>query len=137
MNHALITGASSGLGKQLANILKNDFKITNLSTTRTPYNDLICDLSKELPTLPTDVDLLILNAGVMPREKIGSITNIDEAFEVNVKTNIKIVDQLLPHLKQRPSDIILIGSTAAFHATGDNAVYSATKAALNAFAQSL
>ena len=65
-----------------------------------------------------------------------SLKNISATLEVNTLSVIQLTQLLLPKLRQG-GGIIFISSTAGLVPSGLYAVYSASKAAVNAFAQAL
>ncbi|PLW80332.1 hypothetical protein C0585_03375 [Candidatus Woesearchaeota archaeon] len=148
MKKAIITGASSGLGLEIGNLLKNDsFEVINISRKDSPFNDIKCDLS--LDTMIGDViekikkehdkfDVIILNSGIMPLAKIGQTNfDIDNLFKINVTGAIKIIDGLLDLIKKNGADIIIVGSTAAKQGYDEHGIYCATKHALDGYIKSL
>ena len=148
MKKAIITGASSGLGAAIAKKLdKQKVSIVNISTSSTTYTDIICDLKnksqreetiKQIRADHSDCDVLILNAGVMPREAVGKIqTNSSEVFEINTISNIHFINQLLDILIHNHADIILVGSTAAYKHPNNSLVYTASKSAMKSMAKTL
>ncbi|WP_370666949.1 SDR family NAD(P)-dependent oxidoreductase, partial [Streptomyces sp. IBSBF 2507] len=63
---------------------------------------------------------------------------IDEVFDINVLATLRLVRLLLPGMVAAGSGrVVLIGSLAGSVAVRDEAVYSAAKAAIGAFADSL
>ena len=88
-----------------------------------------------------DVDILVNNAGI-----IGDLKPIqqsdtaiaDALIDVNLRAAVHATLALLPGMVQRNlGHIVFTGSIAATRPTANTAVYSATKAALNAFADGL
>ncbi|GLS23886.1 oxidoreductase [Labrys miyagiensis] len=82
------------------------------------------------------IDVLFANAGSGEFAAIGAITeeHFDATFRTNVKGTLFTVQKALPLLKDG-SCIILTGSTAGSTGTPTFSVYSATKAAIRAFAR--
>jgi short-subunit dehydrogenase len=63
---------------------------------------------------------------------------IDEVFDVNVLATVHLVRMLLPHMvRQGSGRVVIIGSLAGTVGVRDEAVYSAAKAALGAFADAV
>ena len=111
MKKAIITGASSGLGKSIGTILRNKkVKVVNLSRTKSNFEDIKTDLTNNenigntislIKKQHSDLDLLILNAGIMPIKKVGKIDfDVDETFSINVNSNIKLVNGLISIIKK-------------------------------------
>lgn len=148
MKKAIITGASSGLGKEIGKILTdNGINVINLSRKPSDYEDIPVDLSNDKDILKAveiinkehrDIDLLILNSGIMPQANIGEVNfNVDDTFKVNVTGSIKIVNGLLNLIKSNHGDIVIVGSTAAFNFFKGDTVYSSAKHAILGFTKAL
>lgn len=154
MQTAVVTGASSGIGKAITSLLLSlGFKVIGVSRNIqnnhfnhenfTPYQ---ADLSKENSTLAvceklirTDVHILINNAGFgrfEPHEELSPQTIIDMTF-VNLTAPMLLTNTLLRSLKKTDGYLININSIEALRASKFAGVYSATKAGLKAFGDSL
>lgn len=83
------------------------------------------------------LDVLFANAGGGSMLPLGEITeaHYDDTFERNVKGTLFTVQKALPLLAQGAS-VILAGSTTTIEGTAAFSVYSASKAAIRAFARS-
>ncbi|VWB12498.1 SDR family NAD(P)-dependent oxidoreductase [Burkholderia lata] len=83
------------------------------------------------------LDVLFANAGGGSMLSLGSITeeHYDDTFDRNVKGVLFTVQKALPLLAEGAS-VILTGSTAGSAGTAAFSVYSASKAAVRAFARS-
>ena len=148
MVKAIITGASSGLGYEVGKQLKDkNYEIINVSRKMSEFEDINCDLSKEEDVLRTieiinnkhnDFDVLILNAGIMPLAKVGEVkTNIDNLFNINIISSLKIVNGLLEIAKKNKADIIFVGSTASLKGYNEHGMYCASKHAVEGIVKSL
>lgn len=148
MKKAIITGASSGLGKEIGKLLhEKGITVINLSRKPSIFEDINVDLAddatiaeavKSINKTHTDCDVLILNAGIMPLADTGSIDfDIDKTFKVNITGTIKLVNEMFGILKKNNADIVIIGSTASFKGAKQHSVYSATKHASIGFIRSL
>ena len=88
-----------------------------------------------------DLDTVILMAGIMQPEDLHSAGFLDTA-ERTITTNllgpIRLIAALVPHLASRPSATIMtVSSGLAFVPLPATPTYSATKAAIHSFTQSL
>ena len=154
----LITGASSGLGAELARQYASDE--TELVLLARRENRLI-DLKNELQTRcksvevvavdVTDfpllqekirnigvVDMVILNAGVSlcHSNNIPTIAEFKNLYDVNVLSNHAILEVLLPlFLEQKSGKIVFVSSLASLFSMPSSKVYSSSKRALNAYAE--
>ena len=147
----VITGASDGLGLQLAKIFKEtSTKVINISRTKSEYADLdlltdlrdpsaITDTAQKINEMDEPVDALINCAGVMSLEKVESITpgEIQRVFDINIEAPILLTSQLITKMRRDRSDIINVSSTVGTRPHYDNTVYGSTKWAMRGFSQNL
>ncbi len=164
MSTALITGASSGIGRALAHVFARQQYNVILVARR---EDLLNSLKKELSKYPIQVDLLALdltqshaveklfswtqnqnlkvdvlvnNAGF---GEFGNFHEISRERQLNmIHLNISTLTELshfyLPNmLQQKKGHIINIASTAAFQAGPSMAVYFASKSYVLSFSEAL
>ncbi|RFB81586.1 SDR family oxidoreductase [Methylovirgula sp. 4M-Z18] len=156
MTTALITGATSGIGRAMAVALSDaGYDVYALGRSKSALEDLRAGRPKITPIAVdvTDrdgieavvsdlhVDVLINNAGIMP--PLGNfadmkIADIDATLEVNLSAAILLTRLIVPQMRDRGAGHILFtGSSAAHTAFPNIAVYSAAKAAISGFAASL
>ncbi|MFP3546741.1 SDR family oxidoreductase [Rhizobium sp. SIMBA_035] len=154
MPKILITGCSSGFGLAIAQKFVN-VGWDVVATMRMPRNDLL-PLNGRLEILPLDVtsadsiakateaagtiDALVNNAGVgMLNVLEGSeMSKIRELFETNVFGAMAMTKAVLPRMRVRRSGVIVnVSSAVTIRPLPALSVYSASKAALNAFTESL
>ena len=87
------------------------------------------------------LDTLINNAGIMRNLNLNDdrdLTDVTREIEINLSGPIRMVQQFLPHLKTRPGALIVnVSSGLAFVPMLAAPVYSATKAAMHSYSQSL
>ena len=156
---ALITGASSGIGRAMAVSLADKGCELFLVARR---KDKLEELAKELKTrvhiIPADVndpglkdiitkatdskvDILINNAGLaLGREKVelGKFEDWEQMISTNITANFKLVHIVLPWmLNHGGGDIINLCSVAGHYTYSGGAVYCATKHAVKAFTRAL
>ncbi|NTZ81458.1 SDR family oxidoreductase [Burkholderia metallica] len=158
---ALVTGATSGIGLATAQRFAADGAHVYLTGRRQAELDAAVegiraagghatgvrsDSTKldELDALYAQIkeahgrlDVLFVNAGGGSMLPLGGITeaHYDETFDRNVKAVLFTVQKALPLLADGAS-VILTGSTAGSAGTAAFSVYSASKAAVRAFARS-
>lgn len=110
----------------------------NVKGVRGDVSDL-ADLDRlfgEVKRTKDRIDVLFANAGLGEFMPLGEITeaHYDQTFDVNVKGTLFTVQKALPLMKDGGS-IILTGSTTGTRGAPAFSVYSATKAAIRAFAR--
>ena len=151
---AVITGASSGIGKELCSRLLTLGLIVigisrHISAKDFNHENFIpmpADLSNQDSTLLTcqklkekNIDILINCAGFgrfEPHEELSQKTIMDMVF-LNLTTPMLLTNSLLRNLKENSGYVININSIEALRASKFAGVYSATKAGLKAFGDSL
>ncbi len=162
---AVITGASEGLGKSIAEklasqgcnlalIARNKAKLESLkerlvSEYQVKVEYYQCDISNSsevdstMKKINSDfgkVDILINNAGVWYEGNLEehSTQAINRLFEVNILGMIYTTKELLPSLKSNSySQILNIASIAGVEPSSNWGVYTASKHAVRGFTDSL
>ena len=151
----LISGASSGIGKSIAEFLhykgfivygtsRNPDKIINsvfpLIELDVRNTESIHNAVKKIIELSGAIDILINNAGVGitgPIEEIPSL-EIKNNFETNFFGPIEVIKAVLPQMRaQRSGLIINITSIAGYMGLPYRGIYSASKGALELITESL
>ncbi|HEX8604008.1 MAG TPA: SDR family oxidoreductase [Pseudoduganella sp.] len=154
MKTVLITGSSSGFGLETAEyFLAKGWQV--VATMRSPRPDTFPE-SPNLRVVKLDVtdmesieravasigpvDVLVNNAGVglLGIVEGTSMATIREIFETNTLGTIAMTHAMLPHFrKQRSGVIVNVTSATTYQPHPLLAVYTASKAAINAFSESL
>lgn len=154
MRTAVVTGASSGMGKEICfRLLSLGFHVIGISRSvgkeefqSENFTPLQADLSDEVSTLlacgslkDEDVYMLINCAGFgkfEPHEELSTKVISDMTF-LNLTAPMLLTNALLRKLKENSGYLININSIEAVRASKFAGVYSATKAGLKAFTDSL
>jgi NAD(P)-dependent dehydrogenase (short-subunit alcohol dehydrogenase family) len=154
MKTVLITGCSSGFGLEIArHFLERDWTV--YATMRKP-EDNVLPSSPRLHVLPLDVtdpdsidravaaagpiDVLVNNAGVGALGVLEGMAmpTVRTIFETNTLGTIAVTQAVLPQLRLRQSGVIVnVTSSVTLVPLPLLAVYTASKAAVNAFTESL
>jgi len=161
---ALVTGASSGIGRAVAKALlddgcrvilagRNEAALREVAATSHAANVHVLPLDitnfsavdaflDQLPAAFREIDLLVNNAG----HDIGGRTRFDQGpaddwtnvIETNVSGLIRMTRAVVPGIIARGrGDIVNVGSVNALRVIPDMAAYSASKAAVHAFSDGL
>jgi len=146
---AVVSGASSGIGKAIAlRLLKMGYEVIGLSRScsieNENYKHLKVDLSdtqaiQKIVLEIQDVALLVNAAGFgifEPHEEIAP-SSIEKMLALNLQAPILLTNLLLRQIKKNEGNIIFITSIEAVRSAKFTALYSATKSGLRAFSLSL
>lgn len=157
---ALITGASSGIGRQFAiTLAKNGYDIVAVARRRELLETLSVEVSvfgRETKIVVADlstssgvesvvdaarkVDFLVLNAGVTRAARVGT-TNVDEIEKLNMLLAtgvVQVCEAILPEMmKRKTGDVVIVSSIAAFTPMPKSALYAAAKTYVMSYGRSM
>lgn len=163
----VVTGASGGMGAGIAATLikKHDCTVIGVARSEPKMLAFIDELgeeyaskfsyklfdvsskenweefAKELDDNDVQVDILINNAGILPKFKRFdrySYEEIERAMNINFYSCIHSVKAMLPNILNSSSPAIInIGSSAALMTLAGTSMYSASKSALRSFTEAL
>jgi NAD(P)-dependent dehydrogenase (short-subunit alcohol dehydrogenase family) len=154
MNTVLITGCSSGFGLETARyFLDRSWRV--VATMRTPRADLLLK-GERLRILALDVtspgsiaqavdsagpiDVLVNNAGVGLLNALegAPMDQVRDVFETNTIGTIAMTQAVLPQFRARQAGVVVnVSSSVTLRPLHLLSVYTASKAAVNAFTESL
>jgi uncharacterized oxidoreductase len=161
-NTILITGGGSGIGKALAEKLhaagnkiiiagRDAAKLDTVAAANPGMAAMTFDVgdadsietfAQALVAEHPDLNVILNNAGIMQVEDMTKAPANLETAEQTIATNllgpIRLTSALLPHLLAQPaSAVIMVSSGLAFVPLASTPTYSASKAAIHAYALSL
>jgi len=152
MSSILITGASKGIGRATAAELarrghrvvataRDACTLDGLDVDQRLRLDVTDQASVDAAVMQADeIDILISNAGVIFRAAVEAspTEEIERLYAQNTVGAIRVAQAVLPQMRRRKKGRLLFVSSVAGRAVlPGNAAYSATKAALEAFAETL
>lgn len=162
MKYAIVTGATKGIGLQIARMLLEEGYFVTLTYAHdeesakdcavvlqrksSHFEILKADQSNknemfsfclEMKRKPT-IDCIVCNAGITLRKDLKEIEDDawEQVMQVNVNSNVYMLRELydkIPH----DSRIIFIGSLMGIYPHGTSLAYGVTKAAVHALAKNL
>lgn len=156
-----ITGASSGIGKEMALQFAQQGASVAISARRAERLEVLvnqieqiggkalavpCDVSKEEEVQQAvakvvsyfgKLDIAIANAGFGVGGRIEKLTAADwrRQLDVNVVGLTSTIKESLPHIRKSRGSIVLMGSVASMISSPQGAAYAASKAAVRAIGQ--
>ena len=152
---ALVTGASSGIGRASAEALARA-GFTVFGTSRKPNGSnasqvsmLACDVTDEasVASLVSDVlsrtgriDVLVNNAGLglFGGAEESSVAQVQRLYEVNLFGVVRVINAVLPSMRaRRQGRIINLSSALGFVPAPYSAHYAGSKFALEGYSESL
>lgn len=145
---AVITGASRGIGKALAEaLLRAGWQVVTLSRTPCPAagaRSIECDITDARAVADAfsrleRVDLLVNNAGfgISGAMEYTALQDLRDQFELNVFAHVQVTQAALPLLRQSHGRVVNITSAAAVFPIPFQGFYSATKASMESISRAL
>ena len=161
---AFVTGASSGIGRGLAVRLAQEGYAVGLAARRKDRLEEVvgdihdyggraqafeCDVSDpdrvrqavgECRLALGPIDLLVANAGVGARAAPDSLSaeDVEAVFQTNFMGAVVAAESVLPEmLRRRSGHLVAVSSVAGFGGLPQRAAYTASKAAMTTFFESL
>jgi len=136
-NHVIITGRDKHRLHQASSTLKNATAIISDVSKEEDVNELVEKLKNDFPAL----NIVINNAGSAFLYNLstdtGAFYQAQEEMLTNYLSVIRLNEKLLPLLKNQPEAAIVNVSSIVAFVPGSLATYSASKAALHSYTQSL
>lgn len=153
---AVVTGASRGLGEATARTLAADGarlvlvarskeKLESLAVSL-PHDPIAIEadlakpdsaetLAKSILERTDRVDVLVNNAGVGGRQKMGEVRAdlLDYILDINVRNLILLTSELTPALKESRGNVVNISSISAYTGALGQIPYATSKGAVNSF----
>lgn len=160
---AVVTGASSGIGRAIALALASRGAGLCLVGRRkdrlTAIADEVARHGVSVATYPTDLaldedieattdairrdfaglDIVVHSAGVFSRGIVGTVSreDLDAQYRLNFRAPYVLTAQLLPLIRPNRGQVVFVNSTAGRSVAGGVAAYGAMKHALRALADAL
>jgi uncharacterized oxidoreductase len=159
-NTILITGGGSGIGRALAEAFhakgnqviiagRRQALLEEVTAANPGMNSAVLDIedanaiqrfARRLEVDHPALNVVIHNAGIMRSESVqrGGIADAEATVATNLLGPIRLTAALLPHLELQPhATIMTVSSGLAFVPLAITPTYSATKAAIHSYTQSL
>lgn len=154
MRSALVSGASSGIGRAIAEGLAADgFDVTGLSRQPATIDvsgvtPVECDVTREADCVAAvaahvaragGLDVLVSSAGVLalgPADGLDA-ADLDRQLAVNVRGLVLLAREALPHLAARGGLVVNLASVLGLEGAGGWAAYAASKHAVVGYTRSL
>jgi short-subunit dehydrogenase len=137
INNIVLTGASSGIGNAIKNILSKKYNVLSINSR---LEDIVT-LQKELSIINDTYNIFaVINCagfGEFRQLEDTKIDTISKMIDVNLKAPIIITQILLKNLKKNNGYVINITSIEATRHSKFSASYTATKSGLRDFSLSL
>jgi len=151
---AVVTGASRGIGRSIAeNLTKTGYEVVSVSTS----SGTICDISSpadrqrlldEVISKHGQVDLLVNNAGIAPKERRDILETTEESFRRVLGINLEgtyfmcqlFANQMVKQLAEdggnaSPGRIINVSSISSYTSSTNRGEYCISKAGISMVTQ--
>jgi short-subunit dehydrogenase len=159
----IISGSSKGIGRELArsfgtmgaNLVINGSNAEALNATYNEFIDLgynvfamkgnvaeikdCYEIAEAAINKFGSIDILVANAGLKTRGSLEALNPmvIKQVMDVNYLGTVYLIKACLPYLKKSGGNILITGSASGFRGIPGAGVYTASKMALTAVADSL
>lgn len=147
----VITGASDGLGNELAklyteagkkvvNISRNDSQNAEVNITVSLSDGSGVNKAVEaINELSDPIEAIVYCAGALSIQSLGDITEdeFEKLMSINVKSQILLTSRLIDRIQNDKTDLVLVASTVGSKGYVDQAIYGASKWAVRGFAANL
>ncbi|MDX6583983.1 MAG: hypothetical protein QOI10_3167 [Solirubrobacterales bacterium] len=152
---ALLTGATGGLGRAIAEALAAKGTTLVLSSRKGPeleqlagslpgdgHRTVVSDLAEEGEALKLleaagEIDILVANAGLPASGRLDGFTQeqLGRALRVNLEAPVRMARELVPRFVERDAGhLVFVSSISGKAATARASLYAATKFGLRGFA---
>ncbi|HZP16196.1 MAG TPA: SDR family oxidoreductase [Nocardioides sp.] len=143
----LITGATSGIGQEVARILRDrgdEVWVVVRDATKADLRDhaILADLNDPLtlaPHLPDELDAVVHSAGVVALDAIAdaSAEEWEQQFRINLLAPAMLTRAALPALRRASGTVVFVNSGAGLRVSPGWSAYAASKFGLRALADGL
>ena len=155
----VVTGGSSGIGLALAQAFaeagghvvitgRSEARLTEAAASHANLTGMVCDVTRNEQVIALreamdaggGTDILVNNAGVMHAFDVTSEFPLEtqlQEIDIDVAGPVRLVHHFLPGMLQREAMIVNVSSGLAYIPYAAAPVYSASKAFLHAYTQSL
>lgn len=151
MKIAVISGASGGIGLEMAHLLKTEYRVYDLSRSGKDTPGILhidTDVTKEesvkaafgqITAREGQIDLLICNAGfgIAGASEFTPLADAQRQFDVNFFGTVLCTQYALPLLRKTKGRIVSVSSAAAVFPIPFQSFYSASKSAVNTYIRAL